>query len=135
MAYRSCPECNQQLVGNESSCPTCGYPLNGQRTNPINSSVNQIIPDEGDNNAENILRTWLNWLRALIIIFSIILGIGSLVGLSINGGDAGIVLGLIACIVIILLGIAVAQLEWALGMIFINISTNVRKIKQILQTR
>lgn len=130
MAYRSCPECNQQLVGNESSCPTCGYPLNGQRPNPIN----QFSMDEGDNNAEDILRSWLKWIKILIICFAVIMGIGSAAGIA-NVSDAGIILGIIAFFVILLLGIGIAQLIWSAGMIFINISTNVRKIKQILQTR
>ena len=129
MEYRSCPECNQQLAGNETSCPTCGYPLNRQTSTPYN----QLIQDEGDNDAETLLRNVLNWIKILIIIFSFVPAI-ALIVLDVNNSDVPI-LGIIGAVIIVLLGTGIARLVWAAGMIFINISTNVRKIKQILQSK
>ena len=135
MTSRQCPECGRPLQGNEPSCPDCGFPLQPTQ-NP--SSANFQIQDEGDNQAEDILRKWLNWVKLLMIICSAIGGVGcviwGIVGASADNGNAlwffvGILLGVIT----FYLGRAVAWLVWSIGMVFINISTNVRRIKQLIQ--
>lgn len=92
--------------------------------------------DEGDNEAENILRSVVNVIKILIIIFSAIIGLVGVIGgcimLSQNGAGFFVIL---AGIIIALIGYFFAKLVWAVGMIFINISTNVRTIKKQLQNR
>lgn len=142
MVRYKCPECGNMLKGTETSCPQCGCPLRPAVVPPASPSASAPsagnrydVADEGDNNAENILRSALRWIRILMIIGAILSGIGVIVwGVGMdtmagwNGG--GTVLGLIGGIVVALLGILFANLVWAMGMIFINISTNVRTIKR-----
>ena len=136
MSQTTCPECGHQLQGNESSCPNCGHPILSQ----IQASSPSVkILDEGDNNAEEILKKVVNALKWLIIIFTIggsitffIMGI-VLLG---KGYDDTTLNGIVFCvgsIFSLFLGLWFAKLIWALGMIFINISNNVRAIKKIIQ--
>lgn len=148
----SCPECGYPLNGTESSCPECGYPLNAysQRKSHASSITIEdsrssrrskspspvIIDDEGDNEAEDILRNTLNWIKNIIIVVSVIAGVVQfIVGIVASQISAGyIFLGLISGAITILVGIITAKLIWAVGMIFINISTNVRSIKKSLRS-
>lgn len=137
MANRSCPKCGYPLNGNENRCPECGmaFPSNPQYSAGMQNV--EFIYDEGDNDAETILRNVINTIKNLIIIFSIIGGVILIIGgvaMMANVGVAGIV-PLIVGIFVIILGVFFARLVWALGMIFINMSTNVRNIKQILKNK
>lgn len=134
MAQTACPECGYPLNGTETSCPECGSPL--QSKNP--TLRNPMITDEGDNEAENILRKTLNWIKNLIMITSVVLGIAWVImgvagGVQTNNSLISF-LAIIGGALFIFIGVAVAKLIWAVGMIFINISTNVRSIKQSLVT-
>ena len=136
MSQTTCPECGHQLQGNESSCPNCGHPILSQIQA---SSPSMKILDEGDNNAEEILKKVVNALKWLIIIFTIggsitffIMGIV----LLFQGYGESILFGIVCIVgsvINLLLGLWFAKLIWALGMIFINISNNVRAIKKIIQ--
>lgn len=137
MSNRSCPQCGYPLNGNENQCPECGmaFPSNFQSSN--DTLYTNFGYDEGDNEAETILRNVINTLKKIIVIFSIIGGIiwiiSGIVMLA-NVGVAGLA-PIIGGIFVIILGVFLARLVWALGMIFINISTNVRNIKQILRNK
>lgn len=134
MAQTSCIECGYPFNGTETSCPECGSPI--QSPNPTPSTP--IIIDEGDNEAENILRNTLNWIKKLLMIASIILGIvwvimGFVQGVQMDNFLIPF-LAIIGGALFVFIGFAVAKLIWAVGMIFINISTNVRSIKKSLIT-
>lgn len=136
MEQISCPECGLPLAGNASTCTGCGFPIH----NILQPTINTVLEDEGDNNAEDILRKVLNFIKALIIIMSvlgaIIMVIAGIAMMSnpYGGQVQGIIL-LIVGVLSILFGIGVARLIWAVGMIFINISTNVRTIKKIIKIK
>ena len=137
MANRSCPKCGYPLNGTETQCPECGmaFPSNFQYSAGMQNAESGY--DEGDNDAETILRNVINTIKNLIVIFSIIGGVVLIIGgvaMMINVGIAGLV-PIIGGIFVIILGVFLARLVWALGMIFINISTNVRNIKQILRNK
>lgn len=125
MANKPCPECNYPLKGEEKSCPKCGCPI-------TNNQVNSYL-DLGDNDAEDILRDTLYNVRNIINLTSQILG-GIILALSIVclffeeiiWGIIGIIVG----IIIIIIWNVIAKLLWAIGMVFINISTNIRIIKK-----
>lgn len=129
MTQIACPECGNPLQGNETSCAECGMSLS---PNMINT---QFRCDEGDNEAEDILRKVINSIKILLTLFSIIEGAVLIFAgvLMLPKGPLGIV-PIIGGILSIILGIFMARLVWAIGMIFVNISTNVRNIKQILKT-
>lgn len=102
------------------------------------SNINPYLyEDPGDNNAENILRRLVNNLKTWIIVFSAIIGIlyiitGCITGIINNDFIIffeDILIGTIYWV----LGYVFAKFIWALSMLFINISTNVRSIKHELQ--
>lgn len=135
MTNYTCPQCGYPLQGNETSCPECGmaFPSNFQHSAGMQNA--EFEYDEGDNDAEIILRNVVNSLKNLILIFSIIGGVILIIigGVMIDQiGGAGIA-PIIGGIFAIILGVFFARLVWAFGMIFINVSTNVRNIKHILK--
>lgn len=133
MANRSCPNCGNPLQGFESSCSECGMSFSSK----IQYSSGMPNHDEGDNEAENFLRKIINIIKNVVIIFSIIIGVLLIVSGAATLSKFGLI-GLAQILVgifTIILGIFIARLSWALCMIFINISTNVRNIKQILKNK
>ena len=96
---------------------------------------NRLVSDQGDNNAETILTRLVNSIKAIIIFFSIIFGaiyiIGGIIIFSENS-SLGFV-SVFAGIIILVFGIIFAKLIWAICMLFINISHNLRTVKQELQ--
>lgn len=141
MAQYSCPECGFPLRGNEPFCPECRVPFSYEPQHNINSQSqnnNISIADEGDNEAEDILRNWLKWIRTLIIVISILGGIGLIIwGFMVAsmsyGGEWFAVLGIVGGAINILIGWGIANFVWAVGMVFVNISTNVRLIKKSIK--
>ena len=98
---------------------------------------NILVTDQGDNNAEIILTNLVNTIKSFLIVASIIIGIVYIIGGIIGGalydnfliGFGAILSG----ILIIVLGIIFAKLIWAICMLFINISQNLRILKQEFQ--
>ena len=129
MTQITCSECGNPLQGFESTCPECGCPVSSN-----SNSFYQI--DEGDNDAEDVLRGAINFIKNFIIILAVIESLVALIAgiilITESYTPLGIVL-IIAAVLGIPINILVAKLIWAAGMIFINISTNVRNIKQILK--
>lgn len=98
---------------------------------------NILVTDQGDNNAEIILRNLVNSIKSVIIIASIIIGIIYIVGGIIGAVSYDFLIGfcsVIVGVIILVIGIIFARLIWANGMLFINISQNLRTIKQELQS-
>lgn len=127
----------------EYICPECGYPIHeGQRTCPECGVPLQII-DEGDNDAEETLREYLDlfkkWSTIMCYVGGVICVLWGLIGGIIMIANDMIFQGLVMLIVIgvigaigVIISLYIIKLIWSAGMIFINISTNVRKIKQRL---
>ena len=125
------------MNGNENECPECGmaFPSNFQQSSGmLNGGVGY---DDGDNEAETILRNVINTLKNLLVILSIIGGVVLIIGGVAMMGSVGVEgLGpIIGGIILIILGVFFARLIWALCMLFINISTNVRNIKHMLKNK
>lgn len=135
MAQNSCPECGYPLKGTEISCPECGMPIQSQNPNPITIAVT----DEGDNEAENILRRTLKWIKICLIIIFTVWGIGMCIFSFIMMAETrsfGIpFIRFLGGLLTIFFGYFFAKLIWAVGMIFINISTNVRIIKKTIANK
>ena len=129
MTQITCSECGNPLQGFESTCPECGCPVSSN-----SNSFYQI--DEGDNDAEDVLRGAINFIKNFIIILAVIESLVALIAgiilITESYTPLGIVL-IIAAVLGIPINILIAKLIWAAGMIFINISTNVRIIKRILK--
>ena len=128
MAQFSCPECGRPLYGNEATCPECGISLNWG-IGSGNRYQHQITLDEGDNDAEEVLRNYLNYIRKLFIILSVIFAVVSIfVSIGFGVPEMAIPFVLIGVIGVVL-AVVISKLLWSIGMIFINLSTNVRIIK------
>lgn len=130
-----CPECGGPIYDYDPECRQCGFPLQEINTTSPNPQQNVYV-DEGDNEAESILRNTLNWIKNLIMIASVLVGIvwaimGIMQGVQMEDFLLPI-LSIIGGALCVFIGFAVAKLIWAVGMIFINISTNVRSIKKSL---
>lgn len=124
-----CNNCGYPLNGKEDKCPECGCQTFQNQSNY-----------SGENEAEDILRKALNFFRKLIIVLAFI---GSLIiffvsiAFDLKGiSDVPIfwLLGLIAAALNIILWIWLAKSMWAVGMVFVNISTNIRIIKKSVAT-
>ena len=131
MANYICPDCGYPLNGNETNCPECSKPFKSQNQNSSYNN-NHVFIDEGDNEAEVILRDTLNWVKKLLMIISVVSGIISVIIGIATGNPALLIFGIIGGILIMFIGFALAKLIWAIGMIFVNISNNVKIIKNRL---
>lgn len=98
---------------------------------------NILITDQGDNNAEIILTNLVNTIKSFLIGASIITGIFYIIGGIIYAAlDDNFLSGFGAIlngILILVFGIIFAKLIWAICMLFINISQNLRIVKQEFQ--
>lgn len=96
---------------------------------------NRLVSDQGDNDAEAILTKLVNSIKAVIVVFSIIFGAVYIIGgiiLFSDNAPLGFV-GVFSGIIILIFGIIFAKLIWANCMLFINMSHNLRSVKQELQ--
>ena len=135
MAKITCPECGGPIYNYDPECRQCGLPVQEIKKTQPNPQQNTYL-DEGDNEAENILRNTLNWIKNLLMIASVVLGVVWVIMGFVQGfqTDNSLIpwLAIIGGALLVFIGFAVAKLIWAVGMIFINISTNVRSIKKSL---
>lgn len=101
----------------------------------VQSATNKRF-DNGDNAAEDILRKALDNIKNLIIIFSIMLGcavfIGGIIGCLVSHNELPLIICIVMAFITTIVGFGFARLIWAAGMNFVNISTNVRAIKQMI---
>lgn len=138
MDYWQCPQCGNHLQGYETSCPWCGIPLQPSQNY---SSANYQIQDEGDNQAEDILRKWLNLTKWIILVISFVISASEVLSGFLMAISYFKVLwwyffvGVLSGALTVLIGWALSRLVWSIGMVFINISTNVRKIKHLMERR
>ena len=135
MAHTFCPQCGYPLQGNETSCPECRCVLADGNNSGSGYYSNPLGLDEGDNDAEDILRKWLKWIKLIMIISAWVSGgfmliYAILVATSYYFDWVLFLLLILGGALTVVFGYLFAQLIWAIGMIFINISTNVRAIKQ-----
>lgn len=135
MAKITCPECGGPIYDYDPECRQCGLPLQKINKTQPNPQQNAYL-DEGDNDAENILRNTLNWIKIIAIFlstaFGIVTCIYSFFMMAYTRNFWIPFLSFLGGLLIIFLGFFIAKLIWAFGMIFINISTNVRSIKKSL---
>lgn len=137
---KECKECGYPfLKGNEKFCPECGCKT---LQNQSNNNGDNEAEDIGDNEVEDILRKTLDYIRKLIIILAYIssgiIFIGS-ISISYNryyyyDTDHYWIFGLIVAVLNIIIWRWLAKLIWAVGMVFVNISTNIRIIKKNVAT-
>lgn len=149
-----CSECGKELPAGVTDCPDCGCPVGARSQHQNVSEANQAQihtegykfsiregyrpPREtqiGDNEAEAVLRSCARWVWWYIIItMGLTSAIASIAALIRMNYEPGIGFLLLVCGIIgLILTPLVARVFWALMMIVVNISTNIRSIKHTLQ--
>lgn len=54
MALMNCPECNETVSEYASSCPHCGYPINKDKTKPVQELVDLVLNSITDNQNDKL---------------------------------------------------------------------------------
>ncbi|MCF0158955.1 MAG: hypothetical protein HUJ83_10655 [Veillonella sp.] len=154
MANYKCNDCGTVFDESKGSCPNCGCPLSS--CSPITSnganqsSTQQPIDDVLTNGrrtdaeavvteiAENVLR-WgelaSKWLPFFYCIYSVIMGIVAIVNNQAAVGLLSIVLGLIVSVILYYLILILAKIIWGVIMLFVNISTTLKRIEILLENK
>ena len=130
-----CKECGHQMDDNVQVCPNCGCPVeNASASTFMNGNVlNQGKSTEAEsvisNYADSILK-WGNVLAILLPIYYIFIAIiNSCLLKNYAAMAATICSGLISAILSYFLAKFVAKLIWASIMLFVNISTTLKRIE------
>ena len=139
MDFFYCPECGCQINENTTECPLCGCPINS-------TSVDEELLNEGKSTeAESTIRDyantilkWGNYLAIFNFIMTVIYGVGScgLYLMTNYFGYTELFICSIVVVVCIILGFLsyiitkfIAKLIWASIMLFVNISTTLKRIE------
>ena len=130
-----CKECGHQIDDNVQVCPNCGCPVeNASASVFMNSNVlNQGKSTEAEsvisNYAESILK-WGNVLAILLPIYYIITAIINCCLLKDSAAMAALISSeILSAILSFSLVKIVAKLIWASIMLFVNISTTLKRIE------
>lgn len=130
-----CKECGHQIDDNVQVCPNCGCPVeNASASVFMNSNVlNQGKSTEAEsvisNYAESILK-WGNVLAILLPIYYIITAIINCCLLKDDAAMAALISSeILSAILSFSLVKIVAKLIWASIMLFVNISTTLKRIE------
>lgn len=138
-----CKECGCQMEGNAQSCPQCGCPAEDAK---VSAFMDADILNEGKSTeaestitdyAYSILK-WGNILAIFNFIMTVIYGVGScgLYLMTNYFGYTELFICSIVVVVCIILGFLsyiitkfIAKLIWSIIMLFVNISTTLKRIE------
>ena len=133
-----CKECGHQMDDNVQACPNCGCPVeNASASAFVNKDVlNQGKSTEAESIISDLAVSILKWgdIAAKIVpIFAIFNSIVSSIGLfyggSILGGIFVIIAGVVGAVLCYYIIKIAAKLIWATIMLFVNISTTLKRIE------
>ena len=141
---KSCKECGHPLDDNAQECPLCGCPVEKESTSAV---VDTDLLNEGKNTeAESTIRDYaeliLKWGNILAIfnflLVTIYCVINGVITININNGAEAV--GIILIILAVGIGYLaylgtkfLAKLIWAVIMLFVNISTTLKRIELKLE--
>ena len=146
---RICEDCGQAVPDNASACPNCGCPVppqaepqkaqatsnNGDAYSGVidHNVLNAGISTEAEATITVLANTILNWAEILAVLVPILNFIANLIP-AINSGSSSAIIG--AIVISIITGIIyyfvikfVAKLIWAIIMLFVNMSTTLKRIE------
>lgn len=133
-----CKECGHQMDDNVQVCPNCGCPVENASASAFMDKdvLNQGKSTEAESTISDLADSILKWGNILAVIASICTIIGSVIGavaLFTNKAEAAgvieIVMGVLNAIVYYFVVKIVAKLIWATIMLFVNISTTLKRIE------
>ena len=133
-----CKECGHQMDDNVQVCPNCGCPVENASASAFMDKdvLNQGKSTEAESTisdlADSILK-WGNIAAKIVPIFAFINSIVSSIILfdsnSIMGGIFAIIMGVVGAVLYFYIIKIVAKLIWATIMLFVNISTTLKRIE------
>lgn len=133
-----CKECGHQMDDNVQVCPNCGCPVENASASAFMDKdvLNQGKSTEAESTISDLADSILKWgdIAAKIVpIFAFINSIVSSISLfysnSIMGGIFVIILGVVGAVLSFYIIKIVAKLIWATIMLFVNISTTLKRIE------
>lgn len=133
-----CKECGHQMDDNVQVCPNCGCPVENASASCLTDEdvLNQGKSTDAESIISDLADSILKWgdIAAKIVpIFAFINSIISSISLfysnSIMGGIFVIILGVVGAVLYYYIIKIVAKLIWATIMLFVNISTTLKRIE------
>ena len=154
MANYKCNDCGTVFDESKGSCPNCGCPLSACSPTSFNGGYQSTTQPPMDDIlyngkrtdaeaivteiAENVLR-WgelaAKWLPIIYAIYSVAMGIFLMAQGSVGGGLVSIIAGLIAAVLIYYLILILAKIIWGVIMLFVNISTTLKRIAILIENK
>ena len=135
MDFLCCPECGCQINENTTECPSCGCPINS-------TSVDEDLLNEGKSTeAESTIRDYANtilkWgnilaviiLVAQLIIFTSIFFCAIAANTNVGYGFFTWIIGSLCAVLEYFITKFFVTLIWASIMLFVNISTTLKRIE------
>lgn len=131
-----CKECGHQMDDNVQVCPNCGCPV---KTNKAATTIDETVLSQGKSTeAEAVVTEVANgiikWGNYFSVFAAVLMVIGSVA--VVNDVDEiagyigiGIILGALAFFLIRML----AKITWSVIMLFVNISTTLKRIELKLE--
>ena len=133
-----CKECGHQMDDDVQVCPNCGYPMENAKASVF---MEEEVLNEGKSTeaestiselADGILK-WGNILAIFLPLLSIIKTLINSVSLFSNGYEGTAIITIIISIAFAVLSYyiikCIAKLIWATIMLFVNISTTLKRIE------
>ena len=154
MANYKCNDCGTVFDESKGSCPNCGCPLSACYPTSFNGgyqSTTQPPMDDIRYNgrrtdaerivteiAENVLY-WgeraAKWFPIIIVVTYVISGIVMCANNEAGAGVSQIISGIICAVVIYFLVRILAKIIWGVIMLFVNISTTLKRIEILLENK
>lgn len=137
-----CKECGHQMDDNVQVCPNCGCPVENARASAFMDKdvLNQGKSTEAESIISDVAGTVLKWGNILSVIAPIFVVIQSLVGgdnlMKHNEEAMGvftILLGIVMAVVYYYVIRLIAKIIWGVIMLFVNISTTLKRIEVKLE--
>ncbi len=138
---KTCKECGCQMEDNAQVCPQCGCPAEDAK---VSAFMDADVLNEGKSTeaestiidyAYSILK-WGNILAIFNLIIAIIYGVGFGAFIICDVGSTGAYIGVFVIIICVVFGFLsyiitkfIAKLIWASIMLFVNISTTLKRIE------
>ena len=135
---KSCKECGHPLDDNAQECPVCGCPVEKESTSAV---VDTDLLNEGKNtkaestmkNYAELILIWGNILAYVAFALSIVVGI---VGACMVDNDIAafvFLYNLVIAFILLFVIKFIAKIYWATIMLFVNISTTLKRIELKLE--
>ncbi|MCF0125870.1 MAG: hypothetical protein HUJ68_09010 [Clostridia bacterium] len=136
-----CEECGYQLEDNMQVCPKCGCPIKNASASVYmdNNILNKGMSTEAESIISEVAEIVLKWGNILAIIVPIFIILNCLITGAMqlennNGiGFFTIIVGIITAVVYYFVIKLVAKIIWGVIMLFVNISTTLKRIELKLE--